>query len=139
MVTHDDFIKKWNGRYLDYDGKYGFQCTDTMRQYVKDVHGLAPYTAIPTTGNAKDIYRNFRNNKHFRKENNSPNGIPQKGDIAFWGTYPFITGWAGHVGIVVEASLYHLIVFNQNYGPVGSPCRFQRFSYKGVLGWLHRV
>lgn len=137
-MAYDEFVSKWIGRYLDYDGKYGFQCVDLMRQYVKDVYGLNPYQAIPTTGNAKEIYRNFRNNQYLRKENNTPTNMPQKGDIVFWGTYPFITGFAGHVGIVVEASLYHLIVFNQNY-PVGSPCQYRRFSYKGVLGWLHRV
>ena len=133
-----EFINKWQGRYCDFDGAYGFQCVDLMRQYVKDVHGLATYTAIPTVGAAKDIYKNFRTNRYFYKIGNLPNNIPQKGDIMFFGYYPFIFGWAGHVGIVESASLYHVVLFNQNY-PTGNPCGLRRFSYKGALGWFRRL
>lgn len=136
-MTQDQFQNKHIGRYLDYDGSYGSQCVDLMRAFTKEVCGFLPYVAIPTTGYAKNIYKNFVSNKYFQKIPNTPSGIPKRGDIIFWGTYPFVTGIAGHVGIVESATLYEFVVFNQNY-PTGMPCTFRRFSYKGVLGWLHK-
>jgi hypothetical protein len=136
-MTHQTFTNKWNGRYLDWDHAYGFQCVDVMRAYVKDVYDLGPYIAIPTRGYAKDIYKNFKDNLWFKKIPNTPTGVPQKGDIIFWDFYPFVTGWAGHVGIIDSANVNNFIVFNQNY-PTNNPCLFRRFNYRGVMGWLNR-
>lgn len=144
-MTYNDFIWKWNTKYCDYDGHFGNQCVDIMRQYCKDVFGVNGYTAIPSTGSAKNIFFNFKDNKYFKKVFNSPNNMPKKGDIVFWGTYPFITGIDGHVAIVDQADLYTLVVFNQNY-PRYRYCEFRKFGsskilhgYRGVLGWLTPV
>lgn len=137
-MTYQDFIWKWNTRYCDQDGSFGAQCVDLIRQYCKDVKGVNGYTAIPPTGNAKDIFRNFVSNQYFTKVNNTPNGIPKKGDIVFFKTslwYPWLFGIAGHTGIVDSADLYNLIIFHQNY-PTGMFCTFRKFSYKDCLGWL---
>lgn len=134
-MTLDQFIIKYNGRYLDYDHSFGAQCVDLMRGYVNEVFGFAPYTAIPTTGNAKDIFRKFVSNKYFTKIFNGPTNFPKKGDIVFFGTYPFLYGFAGHVGLCSSADSMNLVLFEQNY-PTGSTCRFGKHSYKGCLGWL---
>lgn len=137
-MTYNDFIWKWNTRYCDYDGWYGNQCVDLMRQYCKDVYYVDGYVAIPSRGNAKDIFKNFKSNSYFRKVNNTPNGIPKKGDIIFFKTstwFPFLFGFAGHVGIVDQAGLYDMVIFNQNY-PTGRYCEFRKFKYKDCLGWL---
>lgn len=141
-MTYNDFIWKYNGKYVDYDGAFGNQCVDLMRQYCKDVFGVNGYTAIPPRGSAKNIFYNFKNNKYFKKVLNSPNNAPKKGDIVFWKTYPFITGFDGHVAIVDQADVYSLVVFNQNY-PSGRYCEFRKFGtnkvlhgYRGVIGWL---
>lgn len=140
-MTYQDFIWKWNTKYCDYDHAYGNQCVDLMRQYCKDVYGVDGYKAIPSRGNAKDIFKNFKNNAYFKKVNNTPNGIPKKGDIIFFKTstwFPFLFGFAGHVGIVDQAGLYDMVIFNQNY-PTGRYCEFRKFKYKDCLGWLTRV
>lgn len=134
-MTYNDFIYKWNQRFVDYDHAFGNQCVDLMRQYCQDVFGVNGYTAIPPRGNAKDIFKNFQNNQYFTKIYNTPTGIPKKGDIIFWTTYLFLYGWAGHVAIYDSGDLYNIISFDQNY-PTGSPCHFQKHSYKGCLGWL---
>lgn len=141
-MTLNEFLNKYNYRYLDYDGHFGYQCVDLIRGYVKQVYGVNPYVAIPTTGNAKDIFNKFTTNKYFQKIKNTPNGIPQKGDIIFWGTFPTLYGWAGHVGIYIEGDLYNIISFDQNY-PTGQPCKYVRHGvnkwlhgYRGCLGWL---
>lgn len=137
-MTINDFYTKYNGHYIDWDGHYGYQCVDEMRAYIKEVFGWAPYTAVPTTGNAKDIFKNFVNNQYFTKVLNTPSGIPKKGDIIFFTTYLFLYGWAGHVAIYDSGDLYNIVSFDQNY-VTGTPCHFQKHSYRGCLGWLTPV
>lgn len=135
MITIDQFFTKYNGCYIDYDKAWGFQCVDLMRQYCADVRGVNGYIAIPQRGNAKDIFRNFTDNKYFKKVLNGPSNAPKTGDIIFFSTYPFIYGWSGHVAIVSSADAMNLVVFEQNY-PTNSPCKFGKHSYRGCMGWL---
>ena len=134
-MNYNDFVNKYKGRFLDYDHAFGNQCVDLMRGFVKEVYGVNPYVAIPQTGYAKNIFYNFKDNAYFKKVLNGPSNSPKKGDIVFWGTYPFITGIAGHVVLCDVADANNLIVFSQNY-PTSSPCIFRKFNYRGVLGWL---
>ena len=138
-MTFNTFIAKYGGHYVDWDHAYGYQCVDLMRQYVWDVIGLKPYIAIPSTGNAKDIYKNYHGTA-FQKIPNTPLGIPKDGDIIFWGFYPGVTGWAGHVAVVVGTggSVNNFISFDQNW-PTNSACHRQLHNYRGVLGWLRKV
>ena len=129
------FFSKYNGKFIDYDGMYSTQCTDLMRAYIKEVLGWSPYVAIPQTGWAKNIFNNFSNNKYFTKILNTPTGMPKKGDLVFWGYYPFVTGWVGHVAVYDSGDVMKLITFDQNY-KTGTPCHYQKHSYRGVLGWL---
>lgn len=143
-MIHEEFINKWNGKYVDYDGYFGYQCMDLMRQYVNEVYNLKPYEAIPAAPTAKQCFYNFKNNQYFKKILNGKYNIPKKGDIIFWGYYPGVTGWTGHVAVYDSGDLYTVIAFHQNY-PTGSPCLMKRFGsnkylhgYRGVLGWLTR-
>lgn len=134
MITLDQFIKKNNGRFVDYDRAFGYQCVDLMREYIIECLGLAPYKVIPPVNYAKNAFYNYTGNV-FNKIWNGRTNYPKKGDIIFWKTYPFVTGIAGHVGIVVSADVNNIIVFNQNY-PTRNPCLLRRFNYRGVIGWL---
>ena len=135
-MSTDQFTTKYNGQFIDVDGKYGAQCVDLMRKYLVDVLGLNAYV-IPPTDYAKNIFNNFPNKgtDKFTKVFNSANNYPRKGDIVFWGFYPFITGFAGHVAICTWADSMHLVAFSQNY-PTGSASVLRNFNYKGVMGWL---
>ena len=42
-MTLDEFVKKYNGKKVDYDGRYGCQCVDLFRQYCEDVLNI-PHT-----------------------------------------------------------------------------------------------
>jgi hypothetical protein len=130
------FIDKYNGKFVEYNhDAYKFQCMDLMRQYVHDVLGINPYDAIPASPTARQCFQNFKSNKYFTKVINTPTGVPKKGDIVFWGLYPFVTGTAGHVAIFSGGNVSRFISFDQNY-PTGQPCKFVNHSYRGVLGWL---
>ena len=135
-MTIQQFFDKYNGKYIDFDKRYGYQCVDLMRQFIKECLVLNPYE-IPAAGSAKQIYLNFKGSSSFLKIPNTPTGVPQKGDIIFWGYYPFVTGWAGHVAIFSQGDVNRFISFDQNY-PTGSFCRYFNHSYNGVMGWIHR-
>lgn len=132
------FIFDNNGKFIDYDGAYGNQCVDAIRRYAHDLFKINAYTTIPTTGSAKNIFNNFKDNKYFKKVLNTPTGVPPKGAIVFFKTsvwFPFIFGVDGHTGIIWESNVKDMVVFNQNY-PTNSPCKLTKFTYKDCLGWL---
>lgn len=140
----DEFFNRWNGKPLDYDHAFGNQCVDVMRAFVSEVHGLPPYTAIPYTGEAAKIFDNFKDNQYFTKILNEKTNIPVRGDIIFWGYYPFLYSSVGHVAIVDKADLYIVRSFDQNW-PTKSYCHFQQHGsskwfhgYRGCKGWLRR-
>lgn len=144
MITFNEFVNKYLGRYVgNFPGTTDpNQCMDLMRFYIREVWGVDPYV-IPRAGTAKQAWNLAKTNTSVIKIPNTPNGIPKKGDICFLGTYPGITGWAGHVGMVWEADLYNVTLFQLNY-PTGNPCNFRRFKYIGlfkrpiILGWISR-
>lgn len=133
-MTLKEFINKYLGKFVDYDKKFGYQCVDLMRQYIKEVLKLDPYKAFPANKYAKYMF-NYYSTTLMIKTVNGKTNFPKAGDIIFWSTFPFITGIAGHVGIVVSADVNHVIVLHQNY-PLNSSCSLRKFSYKGVLGWF---
>ena len=134
-MTFDEFIKKWNGKGIDFDGAYGDQCMDLMHQYCVEVLGLSDGRILAASA-AKDVYLNFANifgNQYFDQIKNTPTGIPQKGDIILWGTG---LGPDGHVAIFVGGDANKFKSFDQNF-PIGSKCHLQDHNYTGLLGWLH--
>lgn len=139
MITFNQFLTKWDGKYVDFDKRYGYQCVDLMRQYCLEVLGIPGYT-LPPADYAKNIYKRYSATKPFLKIPNTPTGIPKNGDIIFWDYYPFVTGWAGHVAIVVGdgASVNNFISFDQNW-PTKTACHRQLHNYRGVMGWLRFV
>ena len=131
-MTFNEWLEKWNGHYIDFDGIYGNQCMDLMHQYCVEVLGITDGSVLAAPG-AKDVYNNFENIKGhelFEKIPNTPTGVPQEGDILFWGT-----GTWGHVAIFIEGDASRFRSFDQNY-PTGSFCHAQEHSYSGILGWL---
>lgn len=133
-MTIDEFIGKWNGRGIDFDNYYGDQCMDLMHQYHVEVLGITDGRTLAAPA-AKDVYLNFPNvfNSHlFEQIKNTPTGVPQKGDIIFWGTG---LGTFGHVAIFIEGDANKFKSFDQNF-PTGSKCKVVEHTYTGVLGWL---
>mgnify|MGYP001583102486 CR=1 FL=1 len=131
-MTFQQFLDKYNGKAVDFDGYYGAQCMDLMHQYVYDVLELtdARILAAPT---AKDVYQgNPFGLEYFQKINNTPTGVPQEGDIVFFGTG---IGPAGHVCIFIEEDEKRFRSFDVNW-PVGSPAHIQEHTYGYCLGWL---
>lgn len=124
-----EFIKKYEGKYLDWDGNYGNQCTDLYRYYVKEVLGY-PQSA-PVSG-AADIWTSYPE-AYYDKIANTPTNQPVPGDIVIW-TRRY--GPYGHVAIVSSATADRFVCFSQN-DPTGSPSILKEYRYANIYGWLH--
>jgi len=125
-MNYLQFKKKYNGKGIDFDGHYGPQCTDLYRQYCKEVLGIPQSPGVKGAKNIWDTYLR----DYFTRITNTPNGVPDQGDIVIWGN-----GEYGHVGIFDNGTTSSFESFDQNY-PVGSKCHIQGHYYKNVLGWL---
>lgn len=129
MISFDEFIKKYAGKKVDFDGYYGAQCMDLYRQYVQEVLGLPQSPAVPS---AADLWNTIDLTKYDRITN-TPNGIPVKGAIMVWkktATLPY-----GHVSIYYSGDVMKFISFDQNW-PIGSASHYQNHDYNGVQGWF---
>ena len=135
-MTILEWFDKWNGKGIDFDGKFGFQCVDVYRQFVKEV--LEAKQSISVTG-AKDVWTTFLP-EVFDQIKNSPKGVPQLGDVVIWGD---TIGVYGHVGICRDGNVNAFVSFDQNWprltdlnGNGLGVCHFQDHNYNGVSGWL---
>jgi hypothetical protein len=132
-MTTEEFVIKWNGKYIDFDGVYGAQCMDEMHQYCVECLGITDARVLQAPS-AKELWNTFPTvygHELFDQITNTPDGVPQEGDIILWtnGTY-------GHVATQIEGNIKSFRSFDQNY-PVGSPCHIQNHpNYTGVAGWL---
>lgn len=128
----EEFVNKYNGRYLESDGSYLYQCVDLTKQWQKE-NGWSV-----TNGNAAQ----WPQNADKRQYEWIPNGIhnkPNPGDIVvFGGNRPY-----GHIGVCISANYIDLTCFEQNR-PLRSPChpvfikRYGLGTSQPVRGWLRK-
>lgn len=126
-MTVDDFFNKYNGKLVDFDGFYGGQCMDLYQTFNELVVG-----AFHIPSDAHAVWDNYPIN-FYTKITNTPEGVPQKGDVVIWGKsskLPF-----GHIAIFMEGNVNTFNSFDQNW-PIGSKCHLQGHDYTGVIGWL---
>lgn len=131
-MTLEEFIIKWQGKPIDFDGIYPNQCMDLAHQYVYEVLGLtdAKILAHPA---AYQIFTDFTETQYFDKIANSPTGVPQEGDIVVFGQG--VGAW-GHVCIFFTGDANKFKSFDANW-PMGSLPHIQDHTYGYCLGWLH--
>ncbi len=134
-MTVQEFINKYNGKKIDFDGHFGAQCVDVFRQYCKDVLN------IPHTGSvvgAKDLYEKYEQlpkEKQYLKKIPRDFIVPQEGDVVIFGASK--NNKYGHVAIVLEAEPSKLKVFEQD-GFRQDGCKISSYSYTNVLGFLRK-
>jgi len=110
-VSLDEFICRYLGKKVDFDGAYGAQCVDLFRQYLKDVYEVPEHTGA--VDGAKDL---------FLKHTSLPKqqlylkavkrGIPKVGDILVWGATQ--SNAYGHVAICLTKIGNYVCVLEQN-------------------------
>lgn len=134
----DDYVNKYNGKKIDFDGVYGAQCVDLFRHYSKEYLAISEHTgACSTTGGAKDLYIDYPKmpleKKYF--ERISPKKGIFAGDVAIWDSTE--TNKYGHVAIVLGTLNNHFIVFEQD-GFKQDGAKIALRSKKNLLGVLRR-
>lgn len=74
-----DFMNKYMGKYVDYDGAYSAQCVDLFRQFNKEVLEIAQPRGV---NGAKDFWKNYSTDpnlyNNFDKIANTPTFVPQE-------------------------------------------------------------
>ena len=125
----DQFIKDNEGKGLDFDGSFGFQCMDLAQFYNRD-----SIKAPRFFGNAINQWTNYPREAYGRVPYKAGK-VPAKGDIVIWGSG---VGQFGHIAIAVSSTLNEFVSFDQNW-PLGSRCHKQKHNFAGVLGWLEQI
>lgn len=133
-MTFDEFIKKYLGKKVDWDGVYGGQCVDLFRQYVNDVLDFPqpnPVSGARLLWEGFDLDPNLYT--YYDKIPNSPYGIPKKGDVLVWNAK--MGGGYGHVAMFIEGGLMSFKSFDQNF-PTLDKCTITEHNYSNLYGWL---
>lgn len=116
----------------------GRQCFDLAVRWT-DLLNVPHFPGNPSPfpyANAYEIYTkpNDVTRKYFDFIQNTPDAIPQAGDIVVWDKT--LNGGIGHVAVANgNAGTSYFESFDQNWVP-GTPCKIIRHSYNYVLGWL---
>ena len=143
MLTKSEYLKWADGRAIDTDGvpSQPYQCVDEVKDYLKKCYGIVMTFSSPSNphGYAKGLWYYF--NEHpelqgkFIKIKNTPDFVPQKGDIVEWGTCEGVTGKAGHTALAegINEGTTRFVSLDQNWGGKHY-CTDVRHSYSGVLG-----
>ena len=133
----EEFVKKYNGKKIDFDGVYGAQCVDLFRQFVKECLGISEHTGVcATTGGAKDLFLDYDKmpieKKYFLRMKNKGN-IP--GDILIWDSSE--KNKYGHVAIYLGKLNNDFIVFEQD-GFKQDGAKINLRSKTNLLGFLRK-
>lgn len=133
-MTFDEYFSKTNGRGIDYDGQFGVQCFDLVNDYAEKVLGCKPFTGMY----AWEIYENFSaqpSAARFSKIKNTPDLVPQKGDIVVWAKS--LNGKAGHCAVATgDGDTTWFTSYEQNWTGNNDPCVVVKHDYSHVSGVL---
>lgn len=134
MMTFNEWVNKYIGRAVDYDGSAGAQCVDLAKSYLKDVHGISQFSI---GGSAMYYYSRFATfaslTRKFIKIANTPEFVPLKGDIAVWNSSK--GGGHGHVAVCTgEGDTKHFYSYDMNWN--GKAMKKVKHDYSGFYGVL---
>lgn len=121
-MTYEQFKKKYNGKYLDFDGSYGNQCWDLAQYYFTECLGL-PKSVLSGCGLVSNMLyppKREQLDKYFYEVDT---GHMKPGDVCIW-EY-------GHIAIFDNWDGKYCYYFSQNY-PLGSPCHIQKITEGGL-------
>lgn len=136
-ISLEEFVTKYSGKKVDFDGVYGAQCVDLFRQYSKECLGISEHTgSCSTSGGAKDLFLDYpkmeKEKKYFTRE--TKKGMIQ-GDILIWNETE--TNKYGHVAIYLGKLNNSLIVFEQD-GFKQDGAKINIRSKNNLLGFLRK-
>ena len=129
-ITFDEWVKKYTGKKIDYDGAYGVQCVDLAKHYIKNVLGVEPQSI----GNAKE-YWNKRKTSQYLKDNfdfitpKFKDSEIQKGDI---GVDVKTASGCGHIFIIDHCKNGELYYYDTNGDGKGAGLTLRHKPYNST-------
>jgi len=140
------FIDKYLGIAVDWDGHFGAQCVDLVRQYWQEVERIPQPEPTGNKGAVSFFYNHYARpiqRQYLKLVVYRPGMIPPIGAVIVFGVVP--TNRFGHIGICVDADPKGINLFEQN-GTANSRAKTEgreqkgafigRWNYNRVLGWL---
>jgi len=132
-----EFVVKYYGKKVDYDGVFGAQCVDLFRQYAKEVWGLPPLEGLGD-GGASLLYTNYEKlpltKKYLDRMQCAMKGQPiPPGAVVIFG--PTAANKYGHVGICINTEGEKINLLEQD-GYKQDGVKIAVWNYDRVLGWL---
>jgi len=121
------------GKWIDTDGRWGAQCVDLIVEYCRTNFGWNPQGS----GNA-EAYRTVKlPNSSWQRFQNTPDFIPQPGDIVIWNPAAS-NGYCGHIGIITSANISTFMSVEQNTigSSNGSAAVHKSRTYSNVWGFI---
>jgi hypothetical protein len=134
LCSFMEFVRRYDGKKVDFDGFNGPQCVDLFRMCCRDVYGI-PHTGAVV--GAKDLWFNYGTNreKEFFVQLASDASV-RPGDVAVWdGT---AGNKYGHTALVIAEWGDSLIVFEQD-GFRQDGAKIKLRSRVNLLGFLRRI
>lgn len=136
-MTLENFVEKYEGKQVDFDGYYGAQCVDLFRQYCQEV------LQVPRTESvigASDLYTKYnqmpRLKDSFDRIPYKASEKPDAGDVVVFDKTP--SNKYGHVAIVLSATQKTMIVFEQDGFQQDKGAYITTRMYKNTLGFLRK-
>lgn len=83
-MNYNEFKKKYNGKFTDFDGQYGCQCWDLIQRYVTEVLNL-PRSIFDGCGNVKNMLVKPKIDVLLKYFDEIPTNAMKQGDVCIWG------------------------------------------------------
>lgn len=124
----DAFVASYNGKSVDYDGMYGYQCVDLFNFFNRDVVG-GGFIGVSYAYQLWSASASYNSYNHIAASQPAA-----KGDVAVYSSALSGSGGAGHVAIVLGDAGGSISVLHQNWG--GAYAHTQTISKNNLLGYL---
>lgn len=144
-MTLDEFVNKYNGKLVDFDGKYGCQCVDLVRQYFQDVWNL-PEQPEGVDG-AQDFFFKHesrpKQKKYCELHIYIQANLPPVGAVVIFKASN--NNANGHIAVCTKATASFIEVLEQDGiynlkalkdGREQKPAYIAKWDYDRLVGWL---
>jgi hypothetical protein len=125
----DKFYARANGQRINSCGGIFGECVAGVQSYTNVELGIGGCPAFPVPA-ARLMYGTRTD--AFNWVANTPTGVPPRGAIVVWNGNT--GGGYGHTGVIVEANVNQMRVYQQN-DPKGSGMLVKTYNYNNVIGW----
>jgi len=130
-----EFIARYYGKKVDFDGMYGAQCVDLARQYWQDVWGVPQPEGVD---GAQEFYTNYDKKpiekKYMERVECAAKGQPiPAGAVVLFGASA--SNKYGHIGICINTEGEKINLLEQD-GFKQDGTKISQWSYDRILGWL---